>query len=157
MDSVLPFPTLKATLPKVAKAKSFTEEFQVLGNSVRLCGEMTHTWKGLLNNISIAAICCSRCCVTFCLFMRMQITLEGVKMTRKENKLIQLLFFSFVCFLCVRSRCGTEASSQLFQSGGGPMPLSRFIAGSHKEKNGQFKLTCQTNVRDFPSGTLLLF
>lgn len=56
MDSVLSSQTLKATLPRVVEAKSFTEEFQVLGNSLWLFREMTHSWKRLLNNISIAAI-----------------------------------------------------------------------------------------------------
>lgn len=48
--------TLKSPLPGVAEAKSFTEEFQVLGNSLSLFREMTHGSKRLLNNISLAAM-----------------------------------------------------------------------------------------------------
>lgn len=48
--------TLNSALPRVAEAKSFTEEFQALGSSLSLFREMTHSSKRLLNNISLAAI-----------------------------------------------------------------------------------------------------
>lgn len=48
--------TLNSALPRVAEAKSFTEEFQVLGSSLSLFREMTHSSKRLSNNISLAAI-----------------------------------------------------------------------------------------------------
>lgn len=63
--------TLKSALPGVAEAKSFTEEFQVLGSSPSLFREMTRGSKRLLNNISLAAMARGgRCCVTFRLLKR---------------------------------------------------------------------------------------
>lgn len=48
--------TLKSALPRAVEAKSFTEEFQVLGSSLSLFREMTHSSKRLLNNISLAVM-----------------------------------------------------------------------------------------------------
>lgn len=81
---------LNSALPRVAEAKSFTEDFQVSGSSLSLYREMTHSSKRLSNNISLAAMAQQQVLagVTFCLFKRTPIPQEEMQRAGKPEQTI---------------------------------------------------------------------